>query len=62
MDRPPIGAGALQAFVRQGFKEVAQVIPAFKDSVQVVEEPGTVGNPTPRDVDRQKAAELDVDR
>lgn len=64
MDKPKLGAGALKAFVRQGAKEVAQVIPAFKDSVHVVEEQGTIGNPTPGDVDRQRRPEkgMDTDR
>ena len=68
---PPIGAGALQAFVRQGFKELAQVIPATPESVRVVEEPGSIGNPTPQIVTAQmkpkdpelmtKQAEIEMD-
>ncbi len=55
--KPPqekIGAGALQAFGRQGLKEIAQVLTAFPSGpVQVVEEPGQLGNLTPGAVDRQ---------
>jgi hypothetical protein len=61
MDKPPLGAGSLKAFLRQGAKEVAQVLPAFKDGVQVVEEQGTCGNPTPRDVDRPKRPQKGMD-
>lgn len=63
-----IGAGALQAFARQGFKELAQVIPATPESVRVVEEPGAIANPTPQIVTRQmnssppaKGQDLDLD-
>lgn len=48
--QPKIGAGWAAAAVRQGAKEIAQVLPAFPDSVKVVEEAGTPGNPTPREV------------
>ncbi len=41
-----IGSGALAALARQGAKEAAQVLPAFPDSMRVVEEPGQIGNPT----------------
>jgi hypothetical protein len=51
------GAGALGAFVRQGAKEFAQIIPAFKDSIQVVEEPGAPLNLTPVEVYKGKLAE-----
>jgi hypothetical protein len=48
------GAGHLAAWVRSGFKEIAQVLPAFRDSVHVVEEPGLAGNPTNIEVLRDK--------
>lgn len=48
--KPKVGAGWGKAAVRQGAKEVAQVLPAFPESVRVVEEPGTPGNPTPQEV------------
>lgn len=36
------------AAIRQGSKELAQILPALPNSVRVVEEPGTLGNPTPQ--------------
>jgi hypothetical protein len=68
---PKIGQGSLRAFLRQGGKELSQALPAFKDSIQVVEEPGTIGNPTPQQVtqqtgltynDRKKEMDLEMDR
>lgn len=53
-NKPKFGAGAGKAWLRQGLKEIAQVLPATKESVQVVEEPGQIGNLTPQEVDRQK--------
>lgn len=53
---PPIGAGALAASFRQGPKELAPVLPAFPDSVRVIEEPGAVGNPVPLEVYQAKRA------
>lgn len=44
----PAFTAPLWAAVRQGGKELAQVLPAFPDSVRPVEEPGTMGNPTPQ--------------
>ena len=49
-----IGQGALDASVRVGFKELAQILPAFPDSVRPVEEPGLPGNLTPQEVMHQK--------
>ena len=40
-----IGAGALQAALRQGAKEVGAALKAFPDSISV-DEPGTAFNPT----------------
>jgi hypothetical protein len=54
MDQPKIGSGALDAFFRQGLKELAQIVPAFPESVRVVEEPGALGNPTPVEVYHNK--------
>ncbi|MBI3408188.1 MAG: hypothetical protein HY040_07515 [Planctomycetes bacterium] len=46
----PIGAGALAAFVRQGFKELGAVLgKATPESVQI-DEPGTLANLTPQEV------------
>jgi hypothetical protein len=47
---PKFGEGALQAFLRQGLKELSQAVPAFPDSVRVIEEPGAIGNITPQHV------------
>lgn len=52
-----IGQGSLQAWLRAGHKEIAQVLPAFPDSVRVVEEPGLPGNLTPQEVTAQKHSE-----
>jgi hypothetical protein len=51
--KPKIGSGSLQAFLRQGLKELAQVLPAFPDSVKVSEEIGALGNPPPQLVTEQ---------
>lgn len=56
MSRPSFWAPIL-AFIRQGSKEGAQILPAFRDSVRVVEEPGTLGNPTPQQVTEQSRGE-----
>ncbi len=48
-----IGQGALKAAARQGLKEIAQALPAFKDSMHVIEEPGALGNPTSYEVSKQ---------
>ncbi|MBX9655579.1 hypothetical protein K2Y11_18335 [bacterium] len=46
--------GPLQAAWRQGLKEVGQyLLPAFPDSARPIEEPGTMGNPTPVQVTDQ---------
>jgi len=50
------GTGHLEAFIRQGHKELTQVLPAFPDSVRPVEEPGLVGNPTPQIVTQEMGA------
>jgi hypothetical protein len=42
------------AFIRQGSKEIAQVLPAFPESVRPVEELGTMGNPTQLEVNQEK--------
>ncbi len=38
--------GPLLAWGRQGFDEIAQILPPFPDSIRCVNEPGTLGNPT----------------
>jgi len=50
--RPSFSA-PLWAAARQGSKELAQILPAFPESVRTVEEPGTMGNPTPQQVTQQ---------
>ncbi len=35
-----------KAAARQGSSEIAQALKAFPDSIGIVEEPGTLGNPT----------------
>lgn len=52
-NRPSFSA-PLYAALRQGSKEIAQnVLPAFPDSARPIEEPGTLGNPTPQMVTAQ---------
>lgn len=46
MSERPSSWATFEAFARQGAKELAQALPAFPDSIRVVEEPGTLGNPT----------------
>ncbi len=58
----PSFSGPLLAALRQGGKELAAVLPAFPDSVQVVNEPGTLGNPTPQLVTEQISAGQDFNR
>jgi hypothetical protein len=48
------GQGVLQAALRLGTKELAQILPAFPDSVKPIEEPGALGNLTPQEVVQQK--------
>ena len=43
--RPAFSAPLYAAF-RQGDKEFAQILKAFPDGIQLIEEPGTLGNPT----------------
>lgn len=49
-----LGQGAFQAWMRAGYKEVTQALPAFPDSIRPVEEPGLPGNLTPQEVVSQK--------
>jgi hypothetical protein len=44
------------AWIRQGGKEAAQALPAFPNSIKVVEEPGTLGNPTQQMVTEESGA------
>lgn len=56
-------SAALHALVRQGAREVAQVLQAFPDSnVRPVEEAGQIFNPTPQEVFLNKTGrELDIE-
>ena len=49
----PSFSSPLWAAARQGMKELAQYLPAFPDSGRTVEEPGTLGNPTPQMISEQ---------
>lgn len=49
----PTFSAPLYAALRQGAKEIGQALPAFPESTRVVEEPGTLGNPTPQQVTSQ---------
>lgn len=52
-----IGEGHFMAWVRQGFKEIAQALQAFPgQGIHQVEEPGLVGNPTPQIVTKEMGA------
>ena len=52
-----IGAGHVKAALRQGAKELAQVLPAFPaHGIQPVEEPGLASNLTPQEVAHDKGA------
>jgi hypothetical protein len=51
-ERPSFSA-PLWAAARQGAKELSQVLPAFPESVRIVEEAGAMGNPTPQQVTAQ---------
>ncbi len=48
-----VGAQAM-ASIRQGAGEMAQMLPAFPDSIRPVEEPGGVGNPVSQDLYRER--------
>ena len=42
------GEGHFMAWIRAGFKEIAQALEAFPQGIHHVEEAGLVGNPTPQ--------------
>jgi hypothetical protein len=55
-EQQKIGAGHAKAMFRQGFKELAQALPAFPShGIQPVEEPGLAGNLTPQEITADKA-------
>ena len=50
----PSFSSPLYAALRKGSKEFAErVIPAFPDSQRPIEEPGTLGNPTPQTITQE---------
>jgi hypothetical protein len=52
-----LGAGHAKGMMRQGAKEIAQVLPAFPaHGVQPIEEAGVFGNLTPQEVAQDKGA------
>lgn len=59
MARPAFWA-PIFAWFRQGSKEFAQALPALPGSIRVVEEPGTLGNPTQQIVTEQSGALNDL--
>lgn len=61
MSQPSFWAPLLAA-LRQGSKEVGQALPALPTSIKVVEEPGTLGNPTQQMVTEQSRGEDLLDR
>jgi hypothetical protein len=61
-NRQPSFTSPLLAALRQGAKELAQILPAFPESVRVVEEPGMMGNPTQYEVNNQVGVGRDIDK
>jgi hypothetical protein len=59
-----IGEGSLQAWMRAGFKELGQVLPAFNDGIKPVEEYGLFGNLKAPSFEEQslKQPELEIER
>ena len=58
---PKIGAGHFAATGRAGLKELGQILPAFSDSIQPIEEVGLYGTALPQDIyeaRHQREAEL----
>ena len=55
-DDRKIGEGHFEAWIREGFKELAQALEAFPGHIHHVEEPGLYGNPTPLIVTDQMGA------
>jgi hypothetical protein len=55
-------AAPLHAFLRQGADEVAQILPAFPESVKTVAEAGALLEPTMQEIFLQKTGrELEID-
>lgn len=49
-----IGATHADGMLRIGFKELAQILPAFSDSVKPVDDPALFGNKLPMEVYRER--------
>lgn len=58
----PAFSAPLWAAARQGAKELSQALPALPESIRPVEEPGTIGNPTPQQVTEQSRGEGEFQR
>jgi hypothetical protein len=48
--KPKIGATHPGGMLRLGMKEIAQILPAFSDSIRPIEEPGLAGNALPQEI------------
>ena len=59
--RAPSFSAPLWAALRQGAKELSQILPAFPEGVRVVEEPGMMGVPTQYEVNNQLGVGRDID-
>ncbi|MCA9213985.1 MAG: hypothetical protein KDB27_13025 [Planctomycetales bacterium] len=60
---PKIGQGHAAGMFRAGLKELAQILPATKDSIQPQEEMGIAGNALPQEVFQAKhAMEPNIDQ
>ena len=55
------GAGHAHAWLRQGAKELSQILPAFNNGQHIVEEPGLAGNLTPGEVMMGKKDDVQLD-
>lgn len=55
----PIGTGHAEAWLRGGLTELSQVLPAFPESIQPIQEYGLFGTALPQEVFEQRHA-LDI--
>ena len=58
-EKRKIGEGSLKAWARMGHKELSAIVPAFPDSMRVVEEPGMPSNSTSYEVSKQRGVVQD---
>lgn len=54
-EKPKIGAGHFGAWMRAGFKEAAQGLKAFPESVDIQEEFGLAGSKLPSEIAEDRA-------